>query len=168
EIQLLNLFTLRQERSWRFDEVIRRIAFSSDGNRLLLLGSGSNPSLLLAREDYTVTGLPLLEPLPEFDGVMEWRRNSEVVFYRAGKPALVLNLGTLLVDESSKLTLEPNHCDGKAMRFTARLACHAAENPPPKGAVPDWQTCRSPCLAMTHAAKGLVRLFPDIELHQGE
>jgi len=168
EVQVLNLMTLRPGLSWRFSEAISQIAFSPDGERLLFLGCGSNPPLSVALIDGTVIPLPLIESLPQIDESMEWLQANEVILRRRKRKALSLNLETLCVHERAESVEAGKPSGGQSCKFMARMLCKCARNPPPRGDVTDWFVARNPCLALRYSAELPCRLFPSIELRQGE
>lgn len=168
EMDLINLFDLQKVKTWRFSAGLSRVAFSSDGKWLAFLTAASPPEIHIAKEDRVLIELPLLEPLPAFDGGMEWPRENEIVFHRSGKPATVLNLETLLFNEDSGRTSTPKLSEGATWRFGFEPVSIKAQDPPPAGPVPRWNVTRNWRLSVAHPKENLFRLFPAIELHEKE
>jgi len=168
EVALLNLLSLEQKKTWRFSTPVRRMAFSSDGKRLLFLTSGWRQELSVAQEDHALIELPVIEPLPVFDGAMEWPKEAEAVFHRIGKPALVLNMESLLIEEDASRTFTAKLAEGTTWRFAVNTIRESAVTPPPSGAVARWSVKQDLCLAVAHPTESISRLFPFIEVREGE
>lgn len=168
EVALLNLLSLEQKKTWRFSTPVRRMAFSSDGKRLLFLTSGWRQELSVAQEDHALIELPVIEPLPVFDGAMEWPKEAEAVFHRIGKPALVLNLESLLIEEDASRTFTAQLAEGTTWRFAVKTISKNAATPPPSGAVARWNVKQDLCLAVAHPTESISRQFPFIEVREGE
>lgn len=167
-VMLMNLRTLRRERSWRVGGRVSFIAFSTDGTRLAVLRAGNSPELSLLGMDGSEAPFPVVEPLPEPNLGIEWRKESEISFHSRGKLVKVLNLDTLLLSDDAGKGFSQEVPKTDAWQFTLMPLFQNAALPPPAGGDKNWRLSWAPCVALSHPAEDLIRLFPGLGVSEGE